>query len=97
MVDPLERLTNLVALLLETRVPLTQEQIAFRLEGQYPDGEQARRAAFERDKAVLRSVGIPIDQEVLGGSDAGKTAYRIDRKKYELEDLGLDEIGRAHV
>jgi predicted DNA-binding transcriptional regulator YafY len=89
MADALERITNLVALLLETRAPVTLEQIANELRGQYPEGESALRGAFERDKAMLREIGVPIDSEVLGGSDAGKTAYRIDRRRYELADLDL--------
>lgn len=88
-VDALERITNLVALLLETRAPLTLEQIANELRGQYPTGESALRGAFERDKSLLREIGVPIDSEVLAGSDAGKTAYRIDRRRYELADLDL--------
>jgi predicted DNA-binding transcriptional regulator YafY len=88
-VDALERITNLMALLLETRAPLTLEQIANELRGQYPPGDVALRGAFERDKSLLREIGVPIDSEVLGGSDAGKTAYRIDRRRYELTELDL--------
>ena len=94
MADQLERLTSLVALLLETRAPLTLRQIHQKLEGQYPEAEQARRASFERDKSVIRSVGILIEQEVRGGDEAGQTAYWIDRSKYELQDLGLDDDER---
>lgn len=89
MADPLERITNLLALLLETREPLTLAQIGHRLGELYPAGESARRTAFERDKAMLRAEGIPIDQVVLGGDRAGQTGYRIDRRHYELADLGL--------
>ncbi|MEY2416089.1 MAG: hypothetical protein QOH53_1423, partial [Ilumatobacteraceae bacterium] len=38
MVDQLERTTNLLALLLETRVPLTLDNIVNQLAGQYPAG-----------------------------------------------------------
>jgi proteasome accessory factor B len=90
--DPLERLTNLVALLLEARQPLTLEQIADALAGQYPPGESARRGAFERDKAALRDGGVPIETEVLSGDRAGTTGYRIDRRRYELHlDLTPEE------
>lgn len=92
--DPLERVTNLLALLLETRVPLTLDDIASELAGQYPDGTTARRAAFERDKSLLRSEGVPIDSEVLGGDRAGATGYRIDRARYELDDLKLEDDER---
>ncbi|HWL41346.1 MAG TPA: WYL domain-containing protein [Ilumatobacter sp.] len=89
--DRVERLTNLLALLKETREPLTLVQIAGSLEGQYPDGEQNRRAAFERDKAALRDIGVPIETEqILGGPEAGSTRYWIDRDRYELRDLDLD-------
>src|SRR4051794_4318171 len=92
MPDPLERLTNLVALLLEARQPLTLEQIADALAGQYPAGETARRGAFERDKAALRDGGVPIEMEVLSGDRAGTTGYRIDRRRYELHlDLTAEE------
>lgn len=94
MADPLERLTNLLALLLETREPLTLEQIVHELSDQYPPGEAARRGAFERDKAVLRDLGVPIEQQVLGGDQAGRTAYRIDRRRYELSDLDLSDDER---
>lgn len=92
--DQLERVTNLLALLLETRVPLTLEQIANELAGQYPDNPVARRAAFERDKALLRGEGVPVEQQVLGGDRAGQTAYWIDRSRFELGDLGLADDER---
>ena len=90
MVDRLERLTNLLALLLETPRPLTLVEIAGDLDGQYPADARNRRAAFERDKAALRSIGVPIDTStVVGGPTAGSTGYRIDRAAYELADLDL--------
>jgi predicted DNA-binding transcriptional regulator YafY len=89
MADPLERRVNLLALLLETNEPLTLEQIANELAGQYPDGEVARRGAFERDKAELRELGVPIEQQVLAGDRSGATGYWVDRATYELPDLGL--------
>ncbi len=92
MTDRVERLTNLLALLLETRAPLSLQQIAYDMEGQYPDGQVARRAAFERDKAALRDIGVPIDQEIVsGGTHAGQTRYWIDRERYELRGLQLDD------
>ena len=92
MADRVERLTNLLALLLETREPLSLVAIANELSGQYPDAAQARRAAFERDKAALRQIGVPIEQEIVSGGDAaGQTRYWIDRDRYELRGLELDD------
>jgi len=90
VVDRVERLTNLLALLLETPQALTFVEIAGELRGQYPERQASRRAAFERDKAALRQIGVPIESEVLGGDRAGMTAYRIDRDRYELADLDLE-------
>jgi predicted DNA-binding transcriptional regulator YafY len=94
MADQLERTTNLLALLLETRVPLTLEEIVNKLRAQYPDGHAAMRGAFERDKSLLRDVGVPIETEVLGGARAGQTDYRVDRARYELRDLDLTDAER---
>lgn len=94
MAEPLERMTNLLALLLETKVPLTLQQITAELAGQYPSNVAAIRGAFERDKSVLREIGVPIEQQVLSGDQAGQTAYRIDRRRYELADLELDDDER---
>jgi predicted DNA-binding transcriptional regulator YafY len=95
MADPLERLVNLVALLLETPQPLTLEQIAAEMPGQYPEGPEARRGAFERDKRALRDLGIPLEGDVLTGDRAGATGYWIDRERYELPDLGLSDDERT--
>ena len=94
MAEPLERMTNLLALLLETKTPLTLQQIVGELVGQYPVNAAAMRGAFERDKSVLREIGVPIEQQVLAGNQAGQTAYRIDRRRYELADLELDDDER---
>lgn len=92
MADRVERLTNLLALLLETAEPLSLVQIAGELGGQYPEGQSARRAAFERDKSALREIGVPIEQEIVaGGEYSGQTRYWIDRDRYELADLELDD------
>lgn len=94
MRDPLERVTNLLALLLESRVPITLQQIADQLSEWYTGSETAIRASFERDKAVLRDIGVPIETEVLAGNQAGQTAYRLDRDRYELRGLQLEDDER---
>lgn len=96
MVDALTRATNVLTLLLESRTPLTFEQIADSLRGQYEGSDATQRAAFERDKDTLRSIGVPIETEVLAGTDAGRTGYWVDRRRYELADLDLlDDERRA--
>jgi proteasome accessory factor B len=89
MADTLERMTNLLALLLEARQPLTFEQINHDITPRYDGNASGIRAAFERDKAALRDAGVNIETEILTGEDAGRTGYRIDRARYELRGLQL--------
>lgn len=86
----LERVTNLLTLLLSARRHVTFDEIRNELRGQYPDNLVAARAAFERDKSLLRDEGVPIDSVVLGGDRAGITGYRILRSEYELGEIDLE-------
>jgi predicted DNA-binding transcriptional regulator YafY len=64
-VNSTERMLNLVALLSESTLPLTLEAISNSMRGQYPEKDEARRTAFERDKKSLRKLGIPITTQTL--------------------------------
>ncbi len=89
--DKVERLTNIVALLLTTKRPLTLDEIADEVGG-YPEKGESRRAAFERDKKTLRSEGVPLD--VVPQPDGG-SAYRIDPDAYYLPPLDLTDDERV--
>jgi predicted DNA-binding transcriptional regulator YafY len=80
---------NLLALLTNSIRPLTFEEIMKRMSSQYPEAHEAKRTAFERDKKILRELGVPFTTKTLGGNDAGKTAYAIDKSGYGLVDFGL--------
>lgn len=88
-INAAERMLNLLALLSVRSQPLTLKQIRQELVGQYSDENDAARAQFERDKGDLRDLGIPIDMVVLGGEQAGETAYRVNRNNYELSDANF--------
>lgn len=94
MSDRLERLLNLTATLLDTRRPLTLDELADRLEPSYPDELTARRRAFERDKETLRELGVPISVEPVDAL-GGEVGYRIRPDDYYLPDLGLTDVERA--
>jgi predicted DNA-binding transcriptional regulator YafY len=100
LADRLTRLTNLIALLLNAQRPMTLDEIAAELdpEAPYPEGDEARRQAFERDKRLLREEGIPIAAVVLPDS-GGRTGYVIPAGEYYLPDLGLseDELVALHL
>ena len=87
-------LLNLLALLTETKVPLTIEQIANEMtylepQYRYPVKAAARRTTFNRDKGALVRMGIPVITSTLSGQDAGVGAYIIDKEAYALIDFGL--------
>lgn len=80
---------NLIALLTESSEWLTLDQIVNRMSPWYSGTAEGIRTTFERDKKVLREVGMPIVTKTLGGTDAGKTAYSIDRSVYRTFNFGL--------
>lgn len=84
-----ERIINLLVLLTESNVPVTYERIMNDMGDQYGASDDGRRIAFERDKRVLREAGVPIVTQVLGGDEAGRTAYSVDKTEYALVDFGL--------
>ena len=89
--DRLERLVNLVVALLDTRRPLSRQEVRQRVGG-YSDDEDNFHRNFERDKELLRQMGIPVVTEPIDPArpEAG-SGYRVPRHLYELPDLGLDE------
>jgi len=84
--DRLERLTDLVLVLLNANRPMTLSELARDVPG-YPDGRDARRQAFERDKRLLREEGIPLLTEPVDGPE--QFGYRIDPDTFYLPDLHL--------
>ena len=87
----IERLINLIAALLDGRRPLTATEIRERIAGYPTDNVEAFRRAFERDKAELREMGIPIE---LVKDEDDADAYVIPPNKYYMPDLDLqpDEL-----
>ena len=87
MVDRLERLTDLVLVLLRDQRPKSLREIASEVPG-YPVQEgEARRQAFERDKRTLRDGGIEVTALPIGGPE--QVGYVIRPEDYYLPDLDL--------
>ena len=59
--EPLERLLNLVGLLLETEHPMTFEEIRRTLPAYGGDNLDSAKRKFERDKDILREYGVPLE------------------------------------
>src|SRR6267143_1931016 len=74
--DKLERLTNLLLVLLEAPRALTMREIVDQVEG-YPEGEAACRQTFERDKRTLREEGVPLETVTVEERGQGVLGYRV--------------------
>ncbi|MDQ3505232.1 MAG: WYL domain-containing protein [Actinomycetota bacterium] len=88
-----ERLVNLVICLLATRHYLTAEQIRRAVPGYEADdgtdrAKEAFKRMFERDKAELREIGVPLETGRTSAFD-DEDGYRITRNAYELPPISL--------
>ena len=94
MADRLERLVNLTATLLDTRRPLTIEEVAERVAPRSPADRASRHRQFERDKQTLRELGIEISVESLDPLGGAEVGYRIRPERYYLPELDLSDEER---
>ncbi len=88
-----ERLVNLVIALLSTRQYVTAARIRATVPGYEPDdgsdrADEAFKRMFERDKAELREMGVPLETGRTSVFDT-EDGYRIARADYELPEIRL--------
>jgi proteasome accessory factor B len=83
-----ERLLSLVVCLLSAGRFLTATQIRAAVPG-YPDGFDAFKRMFERDKDELRELGIPLETGMNSPADE-EAGYRISRQAYMLPEIRLE-------
>jgi proteasome accessory factor B len=86
-----QRLVSLVLLLLSTRQFITAERIRDTVEGyevseDATNPDEAFKRSFERDKAELRELGIPLETGRNSAFDT-EDGYRIARKEFELPPI----------
>jgi len=96
-----ERLVNLVIALLSTRQYVTAARIRATVPGYEPDDGTARaddafKRMFERDKAELRELGVPLETGRTSVFDT-EEGYRIARRDYELPAVSLEPDEAAAV
>ncbi len=93
----IERLINLVALLVETNKPLSLNEIVDRVPGYEAETPSALRRSFERDKETIREMGIELRTESIdrfvgpGPDNVGYTIPSTD----QVPDPGLTVAERA--
>lgn len=90
----IERILNLLAFLLTAGRPVTADEIRHTVAGYGQETDEAFRRTFERDKDLLRRLGIPLR---LAFTDRWEVeqGYVVPSDEYALEDPGLTDDERA--
>jgi proteasome accessory factor B len=84
-----ERLLDLITFLLNSRQPVTFEQIQNAFPDDYLEGdEEAIARKFERDKADILELGLPL--KFINHDEFQTGGYLIDRQSYSLPNISLD-------
>lgn len=85
-VNRTERLLDLITYLLNTQEPVSWQEIKNHFPDDYGRGiEESNQRKFERDKAELISLGIPIDYQT--GSELRREGYIIRKDKLFLPEI----------
>ena len=95
-ISPTERQLNLVIALLNTSTYLTAEEIRQSVAGYDAHNGEAGRQMFERDKQVLKELGIPISV-VTTEEKYGVPGYRIHKSDYQLEPMSFTSAERTAI
>ncbi len=91
-----ERMLNLLFVLLNSSVPLTREQIRERVPG-YGETNEAFERMFERDKAALRDLAIPVETKPVDLFHDDVVGYRINRKDWLMPEVILTSQERTYL
>ena len=91
-----ERMLNLLFVLLNSKTPLTREQIRERVPG-YGDSNDAFERMFERDKAALRDLAIPVETKPVDLFHDDVLGYRIDRSDWLMPEISLTVQERTYL
>jgi proteasome accessory factor B len=90
----IERILNLLAFLLTVGRPVTAEEIRNTVQGYDQPTDAAFRRTFERDKDLLRSLGVPLEMDHTDIWEV-ELGYIIPSDRYAIEDPGLTDEERS--
>ena len=94
MQSVVERTLNLLIFLLESPHPVTADDVRNTVAGYDDQSDEAFHRMFERDKDVLRSLGVPIRREALDAWEVDY-GYTVDPGEYAIPDPGLSQDERV--
>ena len=90
----IERILNLLAFLLTVGRPVTAVEIRNTVAGYDQETDEAFRRTFERDKDLLRQLGVPLHLEHTDAWEV-EQGYVVSPDQYSLPDPGLTDEERA--
>ncbi len=90
----IERILNLLAYLLTVERPVTAVEIRNTVAGYDRDNDSAFHRTFERDKDLLRRLGIPIEREATDVFEV-EFGYVVHDDDYALQDPDLTDEERT--
>lgn len=93
MQNVVERVLNLLIYLLESPVPVTSGDIRNTVHGYADQSDEAFHRMFERDKQVLRRLGVPLKLEAMDAWEIDE-GYTVDPDEYAIPDPELTEEER---
>lgn len=88
MQNVVERVLNLLIYLLESPTPVTSNDIRRTVHGYADQSDDAFHRMFERDKQVLRRLGVPLKLEALDVWEIDE-GYTVDPDEYAIPDPEL--------
>lgn len=90
----IERILNLLAFLLTVSRPVTADEIRNTVKGYDQTSHEAFRRTFERDKELLKKLGVPV---VLRHTDIWEVelGYVVPTDEYAISDPGLTDEERS--
>jgi predicted DNA-binding transcriptional regulator YafY len=94
MQNVVERVLNLLIYLLESPNPVTADDVRRTVLGYDGQTDEAFHRMFERDKDVLRKLGVPLSRQALDAWEVDY-GYTVDPDEYAVPDPGLSEEERV--
>ncbi|HZD24355.1 MAG TPA: WYL domain-containing protein, partial [Acidimicrobiia bacterium] len=94
MQNVVERVLNLLIYLLESPVPVTSTDVRNTVHGYADQTDEAFHRMFERDKQVLRRIGVPLKLEALDPWEIDE-GYTVDPDEYAIGDPGFTREERV--
>lgn len=94
VISPAERVMNLILALVNARRRYTRADLRALVAGyEECESDEAFARMFERDKAMLRDLGIPL--VTIGSDHADEVGYLVDQTRLRLAELDLTPAERG--